>query len=80
MKTAILFLALLFAATTDYQAEVVEKFPQAACVKLGKTDSHANDPDQFFIAAAPGRNPRWLSGEQPSCAVAWQEAWKRNVQ
>lgn len=80
MRAALLILGLLLPATVNYQAETVKKFPQATCVKLGKTDSHANDANEFFIAAAPGRNPKWLSREQPSCAVAWQEAWKRNVQ
>jgi hypothetical protein len=80
VKTILLFFAFILPATVNYQVEIVKKFPQATCVKLHKTESHAKDPDEFFIAAKPGMNPKWLSREHPSCAVAWQEAWKRNIQ
>lgn len=76
------FLALffLFFVAINYEAGVVKKFPQASCVKLGKDIDHPKASDSFFIAATPGRNPRWLSHEQSTCALAWQDAYQRNAQ
>lgn len=70
-KTAVLFLALFFVTAINYQAEVVKKFPHAQCLAY---------QGQFFIAGEPGQtNQKWLSREQTSCPLAWQEAYLRNV-